>query len=343
MKYKPELIIEAAADKLALAAGIDIRSPHPLASSITLREIAEACGHLYSKGGQAATSEMAVMGMGIRTGQFSALLATTARTLVARTFALQADYLPYCQVKEVPDFKPVEIVPSVDATIDLQPLAELGQMKRFLLPKLLPGPNAAVLETYAGVVAVTRAAIINDDLGLLRNVLGAAGVSGARKESRKLVDALEANPNLTDGVATFDASRFNVVEGPPTGDGLNAAMGLLRKQPLPSGDISGLRARHLVVSPELEYSARQTLYAAGIEQIDLHVLSHLPAPRWFLMADPALAPTLGLLRLGRVEHPFLVEQARPRIGFDGAEIRVRADICPFVMSPIGLVRGGWMA
>ena len=186
---------------------------------------------------------------------------------------------------------------------------------------------------------IVRDATINDELGGISKVLATLGASAARLESRMVSDALEENPALDDGREVFHADHMNVVAAALDAIGLGQAMALLRTQPTSAGLRADLRARHLVVAPDLEYVANRLIVESSLD-VKVSSLANLPNGRWFLMADKVGCPTVATLRLQGAKLPVRVESRRGPIKADGAGVRVIAELGACMLRRTGIVRGG---
>lgn len=339
--FNPREILAAAADTIALGAGARPTRPHPLAHELGLRDIAYACGILDRQRGSFETDQ-AVVGRGMGTSDFSRVLADGVRSVTIATYGAQAEHLAFAVPQEVSNFHPVNI-PSLEADVDLEPLKEGASIEVFTA-LLSGGAREVRLTTYARAIRIGREAIINNQVTDIGRLFGSIGGSGARLEARMVAAAMEANAVLDDDDVVFDAKYSNIlgtVEDPATliPSNLGLAMSLLRTQPTASGQRADLRAKNLVVEPALEFAARAMVRDAGLD-VTVSVLSDLPAGRWYLLADPATCPTVGVLRLQGAKTPLRIEQKRRTIEFDGARVSATADLGACMLRRIGIVRAG---
>ena len=110
---------------------------------------------------------------------------------------------------------------------------------------------------------------------------------------------------------------------------------------LDGGQLAGLRARFLVVAPDVEFLARQFLKDSGLaDVVVVAVLSNLPEGRWYLLADPMVCPVVAVLRLAGSTSRILVEPHKMPIHTDSAGVRVRCDTGAALVRRQGIVRGG---
>ncbi|MCL1462724.1 phage major capsid protein, partial [Klebsiella pneumoniae] len=74
------------------------------------------------------------------------------------------------------------------------------------------GETYAVL-TYGRIVALTRQAIINDDLRAFDRMVAGFGAAAMRLENRTVYSQLTANAAMADAVALFHATHANLGTG----------------------------------------------------------------------------------------------------------------------------------
>lgn len=336
-------IISAAPDAMAIAMGVRVPHPHPLAVGLTLKEIAHASGMLNANGLN-MDNPNASIARGLMIGDFSAMLATGAQNLSISAFVSQAQHAAFCSVVEAKNFHPVD--PQIldgYAGLDLDFVGELGEIG-YGEVNVAATLDTARLVRYARIIALTRKEIVNDTMGNFSRLLVRLGASAARLEARLVADALNLNPVMTDGQTIFDLSgadsKNNVLSLPISAANLGLAMTKLRNQVSASGGRADLAARHLVVSSELEFTACTIVKASGLN-IDVHALAYLPADRWFLLCDPMIQPVVGTLKLNDEPNVLRIKAVRRRPdGNDGAAVRIVADLGATMISRIGVVRGG---
>lgn len=335
-QFNPKEVLAAAGDAVALRVGASLTHPHPLASNLTLRQIA------FAAGTQARTrkdweTDMAVVATGMGTMDFSRVLAEGLAQLTIKTYSAQAEHLRFCAVQSVQNFHPAEL-PALDADISLEPLAENAEISRGYA-FLTAGAAQVRLTTYGRAIGISREAIINDQTDAIGKIFASLGLSGARLEARLVATALESNPVLDDGAAVFHADHQNIINTTTNPFDLGLAMTMLRTQITAAGNKADLAAKHLIVCPELEYTARKLVQDGGLA-IEVSTLAYLPSGRWYVTADPAISPTIGVLRLLGAKTPMRVEQKRRPFELDGAAVRVVADLGACLLSRTGIVRGG---
>ncbi|SDL09184.1 prohead protease/major capsid protein fusion protein [Paracoccus chinensis] len=196
------------------------------------------------------------------------------------------------------------------------------------------GAEAYAVETFGRIFAITRQALINDDIGAFRDIPARLGAAARAFEAAQLVKVIENNPKLSDGKAVFHADHGNLgADGAPSMTTLALSRLAMRRQKGIGGEVIDIAPKFLLVPPELETVAEQVLAdiaatttaeANPFTGLTLIVEPRLTSQtRWYLVADPALSDGL--------EYAYLEGAAGPQIdtrtGFeiDGVEVKVRLD------------------
>ncbi|EAR49947.1 hypothetical protein OG2516_17458 [Oceanicola granulosus HTCC2516] len=89
-------------------------------------------------------------------------------------------------------------------------LEELGESGEITHTSRAENGETMRLKTYARGLNVSRQLLIDDDLGMLGDMTAAFGEAAAQTEADIMVDLITGNPDLSDGVAVFDATRGNL-------------------------------------------------------------------------------------------------------------------------------------
>jgi hypothetical protein len=220
----------------------------------------------------------------------------------------------------VPDFKDGKAI-RLSAATKFEPVAPGGELKHGdLAEETFPVKVA----TYGKIVGLDRTAIVNDDLGLLRELPDILGSEAAR-----LVNDLVFERLATAGSAFFSSTKKNLLTGADSAlslGGLTKAIAALRTQTDRDGRLLGFQPTTLLVPSSLEFVARQLVnssyvWRTGADQLPagnpLPPLQVVVEPRldassttaWYLFARPGDAPMLVAFLNGR-EAPT-VEQVEP--------------------------------
>lgn len=197
----------------------------------------------------------------------------------------------------------------------LEPLTEQGE---FTATSRAENGEKMRLGTFGRRFDVSRQLIIDDDLGLLNDIVSALGEASAQTEADLLVDLLTNPGNLSDGTAVFDVSRKNLHQvaldgdSPIAWDGLSDMRADMRRvTDLDGKTIVGATPKFLLVGPELEGDAERLMASnlrpiapGDVNPVKLEVLVEPrlgEAKTFWLFADPASRPTLAHAYLAGAE------------------------------------------
>ena len=298
------------------------------------RSYLEAHG-IRTRGMDRMTLAGAALGMRggmLTTSDFADALAGSTNKRLRRAFeAAPQTFAPWVSRGTLPDFKEVPVVGIGDAP-ELLLVLENGEFKRGALADF---GDSYKLATYGRIIAITRQAIVNDDMRLFSRIPTMFGRKAADLESDLVYAQLTANPTMYDGTALFHADHGNLAAaGGAINEGtLAAGKQAMRQQTSPEGGQLNIMPSFLIVGPAKEVEAQKmltgvTATATGdvnvfANSLELVVESRITGNQWFLAADPDAYDTVTLDSLEGQEGVF-TEQ---RVGFDvdGVETKARVD------------------
>lgn len=292
------------------------------------------------------------------TSDFPNLFANVAnKTLLAAYAEEPQTWGPLARQRNLPDFKSVTDL-QIAGQIVPEKILEGGEYKSGTLTE---GKATWNLATYGKRIAVTRQAIINDDLDSLSRVPELLGRGCRLLESNMVWELLTTGASgatvSLDGKALFHADHSNTSTGAGSVigiAGMDAAKVKLRKQTDLAGNRLNLAPAFLVVPPELETTALQFLYptgyaptsltgssgpnpfAAGVQLIVEPRLSDDSTAYWYLTSSPN--------RVEMITYGYLAGEAGPTITTtenrnpDGVELLVRMDFGCTLSDYRGFVR-----
>lgn len=240
--------------------------------------------------------------------------------------------------RTVADFKTAYEL-TLDNSSRLTQVPESGEFSR---GALIEGRESYSILTYGKIIAITRQAIINDDLGAFTRVPMLMGQEVAMLEADTVWGIVTANGNLSDSVALFEKSshkNYDDSAGAISIDTLGALRVLMMQQTGTGGKPLNIVPRYLVVPVGKEQAALQYTtilpaigdaskvnpWAGRLEAIAEPRLDTADGNDWYLFADP-YSPN-GTV----IVHAYLEGQEGPytetRNGFDidGTEIKIRHD------------------
>ncbi len=292
------------------------------------------------------------------TSDFPQLFANVAnKTLLAAYAEEPQTWGPLARQRNLPDFKQVTNL-QLAGQIVPEKILEGGEYKS---GTLVEGKATWSLATYGKSIAVTRQAIINDDLDALSRVPEMQGRGCRLLESNLIwslltLGATGATVSL-DGKALFHADHANTISGATSVigiAGMDMAKLALRKQTDLALNRLNLTPAYLVVPPELETTALQFLYptgyapanltgssgpnpfAGGVQLIVEPRLSDDNPAYWYLTSSPN--------RVEMITYGYLAGEAGPTITTteqrnpDGVELLVRMDFGCTLSDYRGFVR-----
>lgn len=191
------------------------------------------------------------------------------------------------------------------------------------------------VETFGRIFAISRQAIINDDVGAFMQIPAKLGNAARAFENAQLVEKIITNPAMSDGKGVFHADHGNLTA--PYGDLGKATLGdarlAMRKQKGLSGELIEVTPRFVLVPAELETHAEQELAKIAatktgdhnpFENLTLLTDARLTnEEQWYVAADPAMIDGLEYAYLEGAPGP----QIETRQGFevDGVQMKVRLD------------------
>jgi hypothetical protein len=276
------------------------------------------------------------------TSDFPMLLEDVAnKNLRAAYEAAPQTWGPISKSVSISDFKPSRQLQIGDAP-SLDEVLEHGEFQQGTIAE---AKEAVQLKTYGKIFAITRQALINDDLNAFGEVPAAFGRKARDKESDLAWAQITSNPNMGDGVALFHtASHGNlaaagaVISVTTLGAG-RAAMRI--QKGLDGVTLLNLTTRYLIVPAAIETVADQNVtqitpaqasnaspFTSGgrtpltvIVEPRLDVAS---ATAWYLACSVDQAPVLYYATLDGQSGP----EVRQMEGFDvdGVKFRARIDV-----------------
>jgi HK97 family phage prohead protease len=299
-------------------------------------------------------AHMATRGAGLQsTSDFPLILAAVAGKRLRQAYAgTPRTFTAWARGVTATDFKPM--YPTQVGNFPA--LKAVMEGAEFSYGTIAEGRESYQLATYGRIVALTRQAIVNDDLRAFDRAIGTAGQRAADLESSIVYNVLIANANLADGVALFHANHGNLGTAGVIDEGALSEAWELMTQQKDLGDASGAdkeyidaRPRFILVPPgQRSIEARKMLaattpakasdvnpFTGALQVIEEPRLFKSGGPQpWYLAADPNLVDTVEYAHLEGQTEPFLDQ----RSGFevDGVEIKVRHDFAAKALDFRGL-------
>lgn len=191
----------AAEDGILLRGGVDVEKPSVGAMELrgfTLVELARECLKRSGRNHYGSVYEM--VGRAMVTDDFPYLLANVAnKSLFSGWEGANETWQVWCGTGSVPDFKTIYL-PRISEASDLE---EVGEMEEYKYGKRTEAQESFKIATYGKMFAISRQAIINDDLSALTTIPQAHGEAAARKVGDLPYAVLTANAAMGDSVTLF--------------------------------------------------------------------------------------------------------------------------------------------
>lgn len=279
----------------------------------------------------------AVLARGLSTGDFKQALASTLRAVTVQRLTEHAGHRQFCKAIELRDFKQTEF-PSVDTDFALLEERDLAEFHCDIGLSTAAGLSAQI-RSFGRNVAISRHVIINDDVELVSGIFANAGASASRLEAGLAYALLESNPTLGDAMPMFSAGLGNIEASALDETALGSAMSKLRTMLTPASAQANLPGAFLIVAPGLELVASKLVHQCNLE-LTVITSAWLPAGRWYLAADPAMAPAVGLLHVRGSKGGLVIGPRQNDPDDDGVAIGVRFDVGVVALGRVGMVKGG---
>jgi len=277
------------------------------------------------------------------TSDFSALFANVAGKRLRNSYEENpGTYRVWARrAPNAPDFKSMNVV-QLSGAPDLLQVNEAGEFKYGTIADA--GTSYGVI-TYGRIVAMTRQAIVNDDLRAFDRLVTAFGFSAARLENRL------AYAQLTG--ATYDAT--NSQTGAPSAlseTSLGTARTMMRKIKGAQNEELNLTPAYLIVPAALEQSAYKLTSSnyvpaqqsavnefrtggrTAVEPVVEPVLDASSATAWYGVASSSAVDTVEYCYLDGAEGP--VVETKNGWEVDGVEMKCRLDFAAKAIDNKGL-------
>ena len=312
-------------------------------------QIAKTLDLLTNKPGYPSHQQECLLREAITTTDFPGLFGFVIdREVLARYKVVVADWKSYFKMKTHPNFNEVEIHKVNGADERLPVVTEKGE---YLVATMSEGHYGSRVYKHGKQFDISWEATVNDILDAFADIPERFANACIRSEAFQATSthtvAAGPNPALF-GAAVVDAADLGVVTNQGvlalTVANLQTTMGLMAVQQDVNGEPLSIRAKHLVVPPSLEMTARQILSstlllstaAAPVPAsniipqmgLQLHVDPYLPVVdtsgnrngTWYLFADPAEVAAMEYGYLRGYETPEICMKASDKVSTLGAPL-----------------------
>ena len=343
----------AVSDALLIRSSAKVEKPAPGANDFRGLTLMEMARHFVERSG-VSTKGMGKMELAreamVGTSDFPAILADVANKSMRRGFQEAATtWQIWCGVGSAPDFKNINRVQLSGASNMTQVLPG-GE---YTVAAINDSKETYAILTYGKKFAITRQAIINDDLQAFTRIPLILGQAANRQINIMAYGILTANANLADGVALFNTATHKNLEATTKTAPTVAALSVARAAMAVQKDISGvaplnLDMQYIIVPKKLQTVAEQLILSAvdpaksnatvnpfnRIVVVSDAILDTADADKWYAAASPNQIDTVEVSFLDGVQTPYIEQQQGWDV--DGLEYKVRIDAAAKALDYRGL-------
>lgn len=332
----------AVTDGLALRCGVKVEKPAPGAEDFRRISLLDLCRMVLERNGERtgwSDDKMGIAARAFSTSDFPLLLSNLAdKVLLAGYLEAPATWRSWCATGSLSDFKESYKLRMSEAPV-LEPVLEGGEYK---MADFTESEDSYRIGTWGKKFALTRQAIINDDLGAFTRIPSMFGIAAGRTINQTVYSVLLKNPKMReDDTTLFHADHNNIgTAGALSIATLTEARTKMRRQKgmrKDPGVYLNLSPSILLIPPEQETKARQLLFStADIGQANPAVINPFhgsleivvestltDANAWYLIASPSVIDTVEVAFLDGVQNPVIEQQQGWNV--DGIEYKVRLD------------------
>lgn len=319
-------------------------------SSLTLRELAREALAVTGRDKRAWRDPMEmikqafapVMEAGLHsTSDFTEVLANVAnKSLLKGWEEAEETFTLWTSRGVLVDFKPTKRV-----DLNLFPnLEEVPEGGEYIYGTIGERGETIQLATYGKKFAITRQAIVNDDMSVFTRIPSRMGKAAKRTVGNLAYAVLTGNPAMSDGENLFSSAHANLNVGGvaiPDVAALDAARAGMATQQDPDGIAAGglnispkfflvpvaLKGKAtILMNAEFDPAATQRVpnSVAGMAQVVADArLDAASTTAWYLAGDPNQYDTIEVAYLNGNDQPVL--EQRDGWDVDGVEYKVRLD------------------
>lgn len=304
-------------------------------SSLTVRNIKTGGDNRMAMVGKAFTIRNAGPGFH-STSDFPSILQNVAYRAVLQGYNEVEETFPLWTGKgTASDFRPIS---RVDMSL-FPSLSKVEEGAEYSYATIGDTGTVVQVATYGKLFAITRQAIINDDLQFFQRVPQRMGRAAKRTIGNLVYGILNGNPVMQDGTALFATAHGNLATttGAPSVATLAAGMAAMQIQKDDSGvgTGGGVMPKYVLTPPALwmptKVAVTSANYPGDAGQVANPIRdmftpisdSRLTGSSWYLAGDPATTDTIEVTYLDGVEEPFLDQKDGWNV--DGTEMKVRLD------------------
>lgn len=281
----------AAADGLALRAGIDMEKPAAGAENFRGKSLLRIAAECLERDGMSGVNGMQdeelVRAAMTGAGAFPGILSNVAHKSMARSYQTAPTTFQLWTARGAnTDFKEATRYRLSEAD-ELVKMTESGEFQH---AEVTEGAAKTAVATYGRSFSITRKAIINDDMGAISRIPALYGAAARRGINKLVYEILTKNPTI-EGAALFHNNHGNLASGAISVASLGAAKAKMARQKNIGGrETLNVQPAFLIVPPELEVTAAQ-LISSVVDPTKANATPNPFANRLTVVSDPELADT----------------------------------------------------
>jgi hypothetical protein len=282
------------------------------------------------------------------TSDFANLLANIATKRLRDAYGLAPQtFKAFSRQSNNPDFKAKSVV-----QLSAAPAFKLvREGQEYSYGGLTDGKEQYALATFGRIIAITRQALINDDLGAFDRLPMMYGRAAADLESNVVYNILLDNAAMSDTVALFHATHANLMSASAIDEtNLGLADKAIREQRgfaaksadreylnlMPKFVLTGtakrIEAQKMITAVTPNATSGVNVFQNALEPI---TEQRITGNKWFLIADPATIDTIEYAYLDGEEGVFT--EQRQGFNVDGIEVKARLDFAAKAIDWRGMV------
>jgi hypothetical protein len=276
----------------------------------------------------------------------AAMLNIARATLTDGYIGAPRTFPPWTRRTTLPDFRPMYRI-----ALGTGPkLLKVPEHAEFQHGKYDLHAEQNQLQTWGRIIALTRQAIVNDDLSAFSRIPQQFGYAAAQMEGDAVYGILTSNPVMSDGNALFSVAHKNLAPAAFISlASMTVARQMMQVQASTEGGFLGLTPMYLICGPSLETEAYQFTSSMVVPTVPSGVipqyfktLNVVVDPRitdnaWFLAASPMQVDTIEYAYLEGAPEGGPVLESKEGWDIDGVEYKAREDFGAAAIEWRGLV------
>lgn len=349
--YGRDQVRNAMIDGLLIRHGIKVKNPHVAArdfSSMSIHEMSRIMLRDNGRSHNGLTGQELIQ-RAMSTSDLPYLLQDLAnKALISGFESSDQSHDVFATFVDVPDFKTQSRI-ALSAFESLDSVPELGEVT---YSNLNDNRETYQISSYQKAISFSRQMLVNDDLMQLTLIPEKLGVAARRTEADLVYSIFNSNPVMSDGIALFHASHNNLLTASVLSvSALGTAVATLRKAKDISGrGFLGVKPQWLVVPPELEILALQTIASLTNTKANANAIPDSDLAKFTVVVEPRLTSATAWFLLGSgietIEVGRLSSSYGAGISFetdndfdtDAYNYKVRLDAGAKALSPTGMIK-----